>query len=118
MSINTEIRQALTGYAPLVAHVADRVRLNAAQATDTLPYVVYRTDRQQQRGLSAALHGEVITAELQAWAQNPGRCEQISEAIEAAVAAALPDAVVTDITTGLDPETLLDFAFVRVSILR
>lgn len=118
MNINTQIRQALTGYSPLVAHVADRVRLNAAQATDALPYVVYRTDRKQERGLDGSLHGEVITAELQAWAQNPGRCEQIGDAIEAAVAATLPDAMVTDITTGLDPDTLLDFVSVRVSILR
>lgn len=118
MSINTQIRQALTGYAPLVAHVADRVRLNAAQATDGLPYVVYRTDRKQERGLDGSLHAEVITAELQAWAQSPGRCEQIGDVIEAAVAATLPDATVTDITTGLDQETLLDYVFVRVSIMR
>lgn len=118
MTINAEIRQALTGHAPLSAHVADRVRLNAAMQTDTLPYVVYRTDRKQERGLDSSKHGEVIAAEIQAWAQNPGRCEQIAEAIESAVSVALPDAIVTDITTGLDPETLLDYTSVRVSILR
>lgn len=117
-SPSAELRAALTGYAPLFAYVGDRVRMSAAQASDALPYVVYRLDRKQERGIDGALHGEIITAEIQAWAQSPALADQIADAIQDAITANLPDAMTTDRTTGLDPETLLDYGSVRAVILR
>jgi len=114
----TEIRQALTGYPPLAAQVADRVCLNAANESTGLPYVVYRVERKQDRSLSGLLLAETITAEVQAWARGAPRCEQIADAIEGAVSTVLPDAMVTDRVTGYDPDTMLDYELVRVVILR
>jgi Protein of unknown function (DUF3168) len=113
----TDIRAALIGYAQLAEHVADRVCLNAANESTALPYVVYRVERKQERGLDGSLHGEIITAEVQAWARGAPRCEQIADAAQDALTL-LDGAIVTDRVTGYDQDTMLDYESVRVTILR
>lgn len=106
--INAEIRAALLAHAGVQAHLGERIALNAAGQSVPAPYAVYRVDRQQERGLSGALLGEIITIELQVFAREAARCITIGDAVVDALSYNL-GALVTRRVTGYDPEALLDY---------
>ncbi len=106
--INAYIRAALLSHAGVVQHLGDRIALNAAGESLAVPYAVYRVDRQQDRGLSGALLGGIVTIEVQVWSRDATRCITIGETIEQALTYNL-GAMVTRRVTGYDPESGLDY---------
>ena len=106
--INAAIRAALVAHPGVSAQLGDRIALNAAGESLAVPYAVYRVDRQQERGLSGVLLGEVVTIEVQVWARDATRCIQIGDVVADALSYNL-GALVTRRVTGYDPESALDY---------
>lgn len=99
--ISTQIRTALISHPATAAHLGDRIALNAVGESVGVPYAVYRVDRQQERGLSGALLGEIVTIEVQVWARSAQQCITIGDAVSDALAYNL-GALVTRRVTGFD----------------
>lgn len=106
MSIETDIRAALVGHAPLVALVGQRVALSAIEQGQPAPYVVFTTSHDPQYGLDGTLLGNITTVEIQCWADTAVQAAAVADA--ASNALSIQGAPPTARGTGYDPEVGLD----------
>ena len=106
MSAETDFRAALVAHAPLTALVGQRVRLNAAEQADVMPYVVFTSEHDLQSSLTGAALGDLCTFTVQCWAKTAVEAAAVADACT--VAATSAQAPVTARATGFDPELAAD----------
>lgn len=100
----TELREALTGHAPLTALVAQRIRPDKAQDSDAFPFVVYRRQSfEPLQGLDGTLFGTRHSMQIECWAETRAQSLSVAdEAMAALLAADLP--VEVSEPDGYDPQ--------------
>ena len=110
MSIETEFRALLAGYAPLTALVATRIAQDAVPEGAAAPLVVFAGSHQRTLGLDNTLLADQCTLIVQCWGNTGAQAAQVADAVIAAVATATASAgaVVVDRATTFDPELGLD----------
>jgi hypothetical protein len=110
MSIETDFRALLAGYAPLSALVGTRIALNAVPEGSVAPLVVFAAEHDRTLGLDNTLLADRCALEVQCWAENATDADAVADAVVAAIATAptAAGAVVTARSTTFDAEVGLD----------
>lgn len=114
MAIDTDFRAAMLAHAPLVALIDDRLALNVAPDTDTLPLVVYSVRTDRTLGLGGDLHGLRASIDVQVWAKSSEVARQVADEVILAVATVPDKAVVTDDRDAYEPDMKLDGVLLTV----
>lgn len=106
MSIETDFRALLAGYAPLAALVGTRIAQNAVPAGSTVPLVVFAALHERTFSLDNTLRGDKATLIAQCWAETSAGADAVADAVTAAVATApaAAGAVVTDRASSFDAD--------------
>lgn len=115
MSAETDFRAALAAHAPLTMLVGQRIRLDAAEQSDAMPYVVFTSEHDLQHGMDGTLLGDICTMTVQCWAKTAVEAAAVADACAAAANAA--QAPVTTRATGFDPELDADAVVLTISWL-
>lgn len=103
MTAETDLRALLAAYGGLTALVGVRIRQNAAEAADDMPYVVYSASHQPDFGLANNTLANNVQFTLQCWAATAAAADAVADQVQAALLAA--GVVCTSRDTGHDSET-------------
>jgi hypothetical protein len=87
MSAESDFQFLLQTHAPLTGLVSDRIAM-AAQATPTLPAVVYLSRHDPVYGLGNQLLADPVTFTVQCWAETAAAAASVADAVRSACAAA------------------------------
>lgn len=117
MSIESDFRALLAGYAPLTALVGARIALNAVPEGQAFPLVVFSASQDRQNNIDGTLAYIACTLSVQCWAKSSEASNTLADAVIAAVATApaLRSALVTERSTTFDPELDADGTTLTVS---
>lgn len=106
MSAETTYHAALLSHAPLTALVGSRVAMHAVPAGLALPYIVFTSRHDPQYTLDNTLACDIVTFDVQCWADTALEAQDVADACKAATTAAGALVVVTagafDAEVGLD----------------
>lgn len=110
MSIESDFRALLAGYAPLAALVGARIALSAVEEGAGTPAVVFEVSHQPILGLNNTVLGDQAAINVQCWADTAVTAASVADAVAAAVATApaAAGACVTARSTSFDAEMGLD----------
>ena len=110
MSIETDFRALLTGYAPLSALVGTRIAMNAVPEGSVVPLVVFSATHDRTLGLDNSLLADQCSIDVQCWAETAVDADQVADAVIAAIATApaASGAVVLGRSTTFEPDLGLD----------
>lgn len=104
MSSHALVQAALDAHAPLVALVGQRIRPDLAEATDELPFIVFkRASLTRHAGMDGTVLGETETFEIDCWGGTRSLSISLSELVLDALDAAGLTAE-TALPDGIDPE--------------
>lgn len=88
MSIETDFRAWLTGYAGVTALVpAAAIAQNAVAEGTPPPYIVFEVARAPEYGIDNTVHATAVTVRTTCWATTPGASDAVADAVTAALAA-------------------------------
>jgi Protein of unknown function (DUF3168) len=106
VSIETDFRALLAGYAPLTALVGSRIALNAVPAGMARPLVVFVTRHDLTHNLIGDVMADTCSVTVQCWDDSAATADAVADQVAAAVATAPPDAgaVIIDRASGYDAE--------------
>ena len=110
MSIETDFRALLAGYAPLTALVGTRIAQDAVPEGAAFPLVVFSASHDLTLGLNDNLLADQCSLSVQCWGLTGVSASAVADAVAAAVATA-PDssnACVLSRATTHDPEISAD----------
>jgi Protein of unknown function (DUF3168) len=116
MSIETDFRALLAGYAPLASLVGARIALNAVPEESPTPLVVFAATHDRILGLDNTLLADQCSLDVQCWAETATEAESVANAVIAAIGTAPADtgAVCIGRSTTFDPEMGLDAVVLSV----
>lgn len=112
MSAETDFRAVLAGYAGLTNLVSTRISQNAVDQSDAAPYVVFTASHAPEYGLDNTVHADLVTFEVQCWAETALAADAVADQVEAAIRA--EGLVATSRITTFDAETGLDGTVITV----
>jgi hypothetical protein len=106
MSIESDFRALLAGYAPLTALVSGRIALNAVPAGSDTPVVVFGAAHERTLGLDGTLLADKGTLLVQCWGDTAASADAVADAVlaAAATAPAAAGAVAIDRSSSFDPD--------------
>lgn len=106
MSIETDFRALLAGYAGLSALVGTRIALNAVPPGMVRPLVVFVTRHDHSHNLLGQVMADTCSITVQCWADTAAAADATADQVAAAVATApvAAGAVVLDRSSGYDAE--------------
>ena len=114
MSLETDFRAALVAHAPLLALVAAAsIAQNAVGQSAELPMVAFTVTHSLDIGLDNTVLAHGADFSVQCWGNTSAEADAVADAVAAAVQAS--GQVVTDRTSGFDPELGLDATMLTVS---
>lgn len=116
MSVESDLRAALAGYAPLAAIAGTRIAINAMEQGAAPPFVVFSSSHQRDLGLDGTVLGDDVSIELQCWAATAVQASALADAVDAALRA-VTQAEPLARATGYDAETGLDVEVITAQLL-
>jgi len=116
MSIETDFRALLAGYAPLAALVGTRIAENAVPEGSALPLVVFSATHNRTLGLDNSLLADQCSLDVQCWAETAVAAEAVGDAVISAIdtAPVAAGAVVLARSSTFDAELGLDATVLSV----
>lgn len=110
MSVETAFRACLVAHAPLVALVGQRVVQNGIGEGAAIPYVVFTTSHDFQRGIDGTLFADQVSITVECWATGAIAADAVADAVTAALATApaMAGATVIGRANGFDGDLGLD----------
>lgn len=110
MSVETDFRALLAGYAGLTALVGTRISQNAVPDAAGLPCVVFTATHTRFLALDNTLQADQVALSVQCWAETAAAADAVANAVVAAVATApaAAGATVLGRATAYDAEIGLD----------
>ena len=110
MSIETDFRALLAGYAGLTALVGTRIAFNAVPDGSAFPLVVFGASHARSLGINNSLQADQCTLLVMCWAETPVQADAVADQVVAAVATAPASAgaVVLERSGAFDAELGLD----------
>lgn len=116
MTVESDFRALLAGYAPLAALVSTRIAQDAIPEGSIGSLVVFSATHDRTLGLDNSLLADQCTLAVQCWAGTGAQAGAVADAVVAAVATApaASGAVVLDRQTTFEPELGLDGVLLTV----
>lgn len=116
MSIESDFRALLAGYAPLTALVGTRIAQNAVPDAAGQPCVVFNATHSLTHSLDNTVQLDQAAIATQCWAETAAAADAVADAVAAAVATApaAAGAVVVDRASAYDAELGLDATVLTV----